>query len=192
LALTACFTDSEFATADPGLGCSSAFSCRLLRHSVFRNRAAIGVSPDRKQPWVAEKRNFEFDTVQMPLNVMDAHFRSFGKEVLPVLVKKNIGVLGMKSMASGHILANKTVSAIDCLHYALRLPTSVLITGVDRMAVLDQAFEAAKTFSKVSKEDLAAILEKTKPSALDGLFEPFKTSAIFDSAAAHPEWLGYM
>jgi aryl-alcohol dehydrogenase-like predicted oxidoreductase len=140
---------------------------------------------------LAEKRKFEFDTVQMPLNVMDAHFRSFGKEVLPVLVKKDIGVLGMKSIASGHILKSKTVSAIDCLHYALSLPTSVVITGVDSMAVLDQAFEAAKTFSKVSKEDLATIIEKTRSSALNGLFEPFKTSAIFDSTAAHPEWLGY-
>jgi hypothetical protein len=127
----------------------------------------------------------------MPLNVMDAHFRSFGKEVLPVLVKKDIGVLGMKPIASGHILKSKTVSAIDCLHYALSLPTSVVITGVDSMAVLDQAFEAAKTFSKVSKEDLATIIEKTRSSALNGLFEPFKTSAIFDSTAAHPEWLGY-
>src|ERR1700726_4669681 len=91
---------------------------------------------------MADKHGFSFDTVQMPLNVMDAHFRSFGKEVLPVLVKKNIGVLGMKSMASGHILRSKTVSALDCLHYALSLPTSVVITGVDSKSVLDQAFEA--------------------------------------------------
>ena len=140
---------------------------------------------------LAEKHDFEFDTVQMPLNVMDAHFRSFGKEVVPVLVKKNIGVLGMKPMASGHILRSKTVSALDCLHYALSLPTSVVITGVDSKAVLEQAFEAANTYSKVTKEELASILEKTKPAASDGMFEPFKTSPIFDSTAAHPEWLGY-
>jgi len=140
---------------------------------------------------LAEKHKFEFDTVQMPLNVMDAHFRSFGNEVLPVLVKKNIGVLGMKSMASGHILRSKTVSALDCLHYALSLPTSVVITGVDSKAVLDQAFEAAKTLSAVTKEDLEMILQKTKPVASEGTFEPFKTSPIFDSTAAHPEWLGY-
>lgn len=140
---------------------------------------------------LAEKHKFEFDTVQMPLNVMDAHFRSFGKEVLPVLVTKNIGVLGMKSMASGYILHSKTVSALNCLHYALSLPTSVVITGVDSNAVLDQAFEAARSFSSVTKADLAAILEKTKPAASEGAFEPFKTSSIFDSTAAHPEWLGY-
>ena len=140
---------------------------------------------------LADKHRFEFDTVPKPLNVMDAHFQSFGKEVLPVLVKKNIGVLGMKSMASGHILLSKTVSALDCLHYALSLPTSVAITGVDSKAVLDQAFEAAKTFSNAPKEELAAILEKTKPAASEGMFEPFKTSPIFDSTAAHSEWLGY-
>jgi predicted aldo/keto reductase-like oxidoreductase len=140
---------------------------------------------------LAATHTFEFDTVQMPLNVMDAHFRSFGKEVLPVLVKKNIGVLGMKSMASGHILQSKTVSALDCLHYTLSLPTSVVITGIDSKAILDQAFDAARTFSGVTQDELAAILEKTKPAASDGTFEPFKTSAIFDSTAAHPEWLGY-
>ena len=140
---------------------------------------------------LAEKHKFEFDTVQMPLNVMDAYFRSFGMEVLPILVKKHIGVLGMKSMASGHILRSKTVSALDCLHYALSLPTSVVITGVDSRAVLDQAFEAAKSFSNVTKNELAAILEKAKPAASEGMFEPFKTSPIFDSTAAHPEWLGY-
>src|ERR1700758_3669120 len=107
----------------------------------------------------ADSHGFEFDTAQMPLNVMDAHFRSFGKEVLPVLVKKNMGGLGMKSMASGHILQSKTVSPLDCLHYALSLPTSVVITGIDSMAVLDQAFEAARTFSNVTKKDLAAILD---------------------------------
>jgi predicted aldo/keto reductase-like oxidoreductase len=140
---------------------------------------------------IAEDRKFEFETVQMPLNVMDAHFRSFGEQVLPVLVKKKIGVLGMKPMANGHILRSKTVSALDCLRYALSLPTSVVITGIDSMAVLDQAFDAARTFANLSKEQLAVILEKTKPAASNGVFEPFKTSAVFDSTAAHPEWLGY-
>jgi predicted aldo/keto reductase-like oxidoreductase len=140
---------------------------------------------------LADKHNFRFDTVQMPLNVMDAHFRSFEKEVLPVLTKKQIGVLGMKSMGSGHILRSKTVSPIDCLHYALSLPTSVVITGIDSMQILDQAFEAAKSLPTVNKSQISAMLQKTAPAAADGQFEPFKTSPIFDSTAAHPEWLGY-
>jgi predicted aldo/keto reductase-like oxidoreductase len=140
---------------------------------------------------LAGKNHFKFDTVQMPLNVMDAHFRSFGKEVLPVLVKRGIGVLGMKPMGDGHVLKSKKVSAIECLHYALGLPTSVVITGIDSMAILDQAFEAARTLSSVTKRDLAAILKKTKSAASEGEFEPFKTTAQFDSTAVHPEWLGY-
>jgi hypothetical protein len=152
---------------------------------------ALRFQPTSSTEKLAEKHKFEFDTVQMPLNVMDAHFRSFGNEVLPVLVMKNIGVLGMKSMSSGHILRSKKVSVTDCLYYALNLPTSVAITGVDSKAVLDQAFEAAKSFSSVTKDELAAILEKAKPVATEGMYEPFKTSPIFDSTAAHPEWRGY-
>jgi aryl-alcohol dehydrogenase-like predicted oxidoreductase len=140
---------------------------------------------------LADQNHFTFDTVQMPLNVMDAHFRSFEKQVLPVLVQKQIGVLGMKPIASGHILESKSVSALECLQYALHLPTSVVISGIDSMQILDQAFEAARTFNKLSASDIQALLAKTAPLAATGRYEPFKTSAVFDSTAAHPEWLGY-
>jgi aryl-alcohol dehydrogenase-like predicted oxidoreductase len=140
---------------------------------------------------LADKHNFQFDTAQMPINVMDAHFRSFGKEVVPVLVKKQIALLGMKPMGSGNILKAKVVTPLECLQYALSQPTSVVITGVDSMEILDQAFEAAKTYSQLSKSDIAAILKKTETVAADGKFEPFKTTPIFDSTASHPEWLGY-
>jgi aryl-alcohol dehydrogenase-like predicted oxidoreductase len=139
---------------------------------------------------VARDRGFTFDTVQMPLNVMDAHFRSFGQLVVPELVKQGIGVLGMKSMANGIILRSKTVTPIECLHYALNLPTSVVITGCDSMEILDQAFEAASTFRPLSSDAVAALLAKTAKTAARGEFEPFKTSSIFDSTATHPEWLG--
>src|SRR5450830_245048 len=95
---------------------------------------------------VAKEHGFTFDAVQMPLNVMDAHYRSFEKLVLPELVKQNIGVLGMKSMANGIILKSGTVTAVECLHYALNLPTSVVISGCDSMEVLGQALYVARTF----------------------------------------------
>jgi predicted aldo/keto reductase-like oxidoreductase len=139
---------------------------------------------------LADKNHFKFDTAQMPLNVMDAHFRSFGKEVLPELVKRRMGVLGMKPMGDGNLLKSKKVSALECLHYALSLPTSVVITGIDSMRILDQAFEAVKTLPSVTQRELAAILKKTKSAASEGEFEPFKTTAQFDSTAVHPEWLG--
>src|SRR5712672_1818170 len=139
---------------------------------------------------VAARNNFHFDTVQMPLNVMDAHFRSFGKLVLPKLVEQKIGVLGMKSMGDHIILKSGVVKPLECLHYALNLPTSVVITGIDSQEILQQAFEAAKTFKPTSKEEVAALLAKTEKVGAQGEFELFKTSAHFDSTAHHPEWLG--
>jgi predicted aldo/keto reductase-like oxidoreductase len=139
---------------------------------------------------VAAKYNFHFDTVQMPLNVMDAHFRSFGKLVLPKLVEQKIGVLGMKSMGDQIILKSGVVKPMECLHYALNLPTSVVITGIDSQEILQQAFEAAKTFKPMSREAVAALLAKTEKAAEQGEYELFKTSAHFDSTAHHPEWLG--
>jgi aryl-alcohol dehydrogenase-like predicted oxidoreductase len=139
---------------------------------------------------VADRHNFRFDAVQMPLNVMDAHFRSFGHLVLPELVKRNIGVLGMKSMGDTTILKSKIASAMECLQYALSLPASVVITGIDKPELLDQALAAARTYKDVTKEQIAALLARTASAAADGKWELFKTSAHFDSTALHPEWLG--
>jgi predicted aldo/keto reductase-like oxidoreductase len=139
---------------------------------------------------VADDAGFELDTVQMPLNVMDAHYRSFEKLVLPELVKRRIGVLGMKPLANGIILRSKTVTAVECLQYALNLPTDVVITGIDSLEVLEQALETARTFRPLSEGALAALLAKTADAARGGEFEPFKTSSIFDATAQHPEWLG--
>jgi len=139
---------------------------------------------------VADARGFTFDTVQMPLNVMDAHYRSFERMVLPELVRQKIGVLGMKSMANGIILESGTVTAIECLHYALSLPTSVVITGIDSLARLDQAIEAVRTFRRMSDAERKVLLAKTARAAAFGEFEPFKTTSIFDGTAAHPDWLG--
>jgi aryl-alcohol dehydrogenase-like predicted oxidoreductase len=139
---------------------------------------------------VAEDYGFTFDTVQMPLNVMDAHYRSFEKLVLPELVKRRIGVLGMKPLANGIILRSRTVSATECLRYALHLPTDVVITGIDSMKVLEQALEVARTFRPLSEGEVTALLAKMADAALRGEYEPFKTSSIFDATAQHPEWLG--
>src|SRR5256714_428386 len=139
---------------------------------------------------VAKEHAFAFDTVQMPLNVMDAHYRSFEKLVLPELVRDKIGVLGMKSMANGIILKSRTVTPTECLHYALNLPTSVVITGIDSLEILDQAFEAARTFRPMSAAAVKALLRKTATAASGGEFELFKTSSLFDATTTNPEWLG--
>jgi aryl-alcohol dehydrogenase-like predicted oxidoreductase len=138
----------------------------------------------------AQKHNFHFDTVQMPINVMDAHFRSFTNEVMPVALKQGVGVLAMKTFGDPYILNSKTVEPMEALHYGLTQPVSVVITGIDSPQILDQALTAAKTFKPLSESQVSALLARTKDAASDGRFELFKTSSHFDGTAANPKWLG--
>jgi predicted aldo/keto reductase-like oxidoreductase len=134
--------------------------------------------------------NFTFDSVQMPLNVMDAHYNSFEKKVLPVLVKHNIGVLGMKPMGDSIILRSKTTSAVECLHYAMNLPTSVVITGCDSVQILQQALEAAHSFKPMGEAEVNQLLAKTASAAGKGEYEQYKTTHNFDGTFQNPQWLG--
>jgi len=139
---------------------------------------------------MAAQHKFHFDSCQMPLNVLDFHFRSFAHEVVPRLVREGTAVLGMKPMAFGVIPQSGIASAIECLHYALNLPTSVVINGCDTMERLDQAFQAAKTFKPFSAEQLSALVEKTKAAAMSGKYEAFKTTTRFDGTAQRPAEMG--
>jgi predicted aldo/keto reductase-like oxidoreductase len=134
--------------------------------------------------------NFTFDAVQMPLNVMDAHYNSFEKKALPVLLKHKIGVLGMKPMGDKIILGSKTASPIECLHYAMNLPTSVVITGCDSLQILQQALQAARSFKPMSSGEVSTLLAKTAPAAARGEFELYKTTHNFDGTYQNPQWLG--
>jgi aryl-alcohol dehydrogenase-like predicted oxidoreductase len=138
----------------------------------------------------ARQRNFRFDAVQMPLNVMDAHFRSFAHDVLPALVKEEIGVLGMKAFGDSFVLKSNAVKPIECLHYCLNLPVSVQITGITSQELLDQALSAAKSFKPFSSAELASLLERTQSAAQHGAFEPYKTTSHFDGTAHNPQTLG--
>lgn len=139
---------------------------------------------------IAAQHKFRFDAVQMPLNVMDAHFRSFEKQVLPVLQRNGIGVLGMKSLGGGAIAQRQAATPIECLHYALNLPTSTVITGMESSERLDQAFEAARTFKPLNTQQVKALLARTRLAAQTGRFERFKTDNRFDGTAHNPQWLG--
>jgi predicted aldo/keto reductase-like oxidoreductase len=143
-----------------------------------------------KMLYTGFEQGITFDAVQMPLNVMDAHFRSFERKVLPVLVEHGIGVLGMKSMGDGHILKSRTVTPIECLHYAMNLPTSVVINGCESLERLQQGLEAAHTFRPLSEPEVAELLAKTAVAAAQGEFEPFKTTHQFDGTYHNPSWLG--
>ena len=138
----------------------------------------------------AARHHFRFDTVQMPLNVMDAHFESFERHVLPVLARDGTGVLGMKPMGDQVILGTGSVTAVECLHYAMNLPTSVVITGCDSMQVLEQAITAARTFIPMTAGQTASLLARTAPFAAQGTYEPYKTTHGHDGTYYNPAWLG--
>jgi len=136
------------------------------------------------------KHGFRFDAVQMPLNVMDAHFNSFEQKVLPVLLNNDMGVLGMKPIGDHVILESKTATPVECLHYAMNLPTTVVITGCDSLPILQQALQAARSFQPMNSSQVSTLLAKTAKAAQAGQFELYKTSHHFDGTYANPQWLG--
>jgi predicted aldo/keto reductase-like oxidoreductase len=143
---------------------------------------------------VAAAHGFTFDAVQMPLNVMDAHFDSFERRVLPVLVGKKIGVLGMKPFGSGLFLKSRpfvdgTVAPPECLRYAMSLPTSVVITGCDTMDVLMQAIDTAYRWRPLTDAEKKDLLARTADAAAGGPWERYKTTGDFDGTARNPHWL---
>jgi len=139
---------------------------------------------------VAHDNGFIFDTVQMPLNVMDVHYDSFEKRVLPVLLENNIGVLGMKALCDGLILKSNIVTTEECLHYAMSLPISTVITGCDSLRILQQALEAARSFSPMSEVQRSALLSRTTKIAEGDQYAPWKTGTAYDDTFRNPHWLG--
>lgn len=139
---------------------------------------------------VARQHAFHFDAVQLPLNVMDPHFRSFQEQVLPELQRDGIGVLGMKSIGDGLILESGVASAEECLRYTMSLPASVVITGCDTIGVLEQALAVALAFRPLDDGQRRALLTRTAAAGAKGRWERFKISADFDGTAHNPAWLG--
>jgi len=183
-------TDPELIFA-PGGGMEAALESKKqgkVRYIGFTGHK----SPDihLKMLKTAGAHQFRFDAVQMPLNVMDAHYDSFEKKVLPVLLKDGIGVLGMKPMGDKIILRSNTATPVECLHYAMNLPTSVVITGCDSLKILQQALEAARSFKPMSQAEVETLLAKTAPAAGKGEYERYKTTHDFDGTFHNPQWLG--
>jgi predicted aldo/keto reductase-like oxidoreductase len=138
----------------------------------------------------ADRHGFTFDTVQMPLNLMDAHYDSFTTKVVPVARKHNMGILGMKPLGSGLLLESKAATPVEFLHYAMSLPVSVTITGCDSMQVLNQALNLARNFKPLPQEQMTALLAKTANASVAGQYEKYKTSTMFDGTAHNPQYLG--
>jgi aryl-alcohol dehydrogenase-like predicted oxidoreductase len=132
---------------------------------------------------------FDWDTVQMPLNCVDTHHRSFEAKVLPVLVERNIGVLGMKPLAAGEAVRRGIATAEECLHYAMSLPTSVVITGCDTVAIAEQAIRAWQSFKPMTAAEMDALRARTAQHAQGGVLEGYKTTERFDGTTRNPHWL---
>jgi aryl-alcohol dehydrogenase-like predicted oxidoreductase len=139
---------------------------------------------------LADRHGFTFDTVQMPVNLFDAHYQSFAAQVIPVANARDMGVLAMKTFGDHNLLDTGLVDPIAMLHYSMHLPTSCVITGIDKPEILDQAIEAATTFAPLTDDAVAALLAKTAGAARDGALERYKTSHFFDSTFQNPTWLG--
>jgi len=138
----------------------------------------------------AEKHGFRFDTVQMPVNALDEHYNSFSQKVIPVAQRHGTAVLGMKPLSNGAILKTPGVTAIEALHYAMSVPITLTITGCESMANLEQALGIARNFKPMTPQQKLAILEKTEPASVDGKFEDYKSSHIYDGTFHNPKWLG--
>jgi aryl-alcohol dehydrogenase-like predicted oxidoreductase len=124
------------------------------------------------------KHEFRFDACQLPLNCFDASFRSFEREVLPVLVGRGIAPLGMKSLGGdARQVTKKVVSAEEALRYAMSLPVATTISGIDSMRVLRQNLKVAGGFKPLSHRQMEAIRTRMRDHATDGRFELYKTTA---------------
>ena len=139
---------------------------------------------------VADQHGFHFDTVQMPLNVMDAHYDSFEQGVLPVAVAHGTAVLGMKTFGDPFIYQSKAATPIEMLHYPMSLPTALQGGGIDSLPILQQALEAVRSYQPLTPEQRTAILAKPAAAAADGHTERYKISTHFDGTVQHPHWLG--
>jgi aryl-alcohol dehydrogenase-like predicted oxidoreductase len=137
----------------------------------------------------ADRHGFRFDTVQMPLNVLDAHYESFERQVLPELVSRGVGVIGMKPMADGRIVQEGFASAEECLGYAMSLPTSVVVTGCESVERVEQALRVARSFRVPSEGEVNALLARTAAAAQGGANERYKTTHDYDGTEQNPEWL---
>jgi aryl-alcohol dehydrogenase-like predicted oxidoreductase len=139
---------------------------------------------------VARQHSFRFDTVQMPINVLDAHYRSFEREVLPVAQQDGVAVLGMKSLAAGLILEAGAATAEQCLRYAMSVPgIATTITGCDSEGILDQALSLAIDFKPMTDDERKALLARTGAAAQGGKWEKFKTTHMFDGTEQNKRWL---
>jgi predicted aldo/keto reductase-like oxidoreductase len=137
-----------------------------------------------------------WDTVQMPINVCDWHYRSFVHQVVPEANKKGIGVIGMKSLGGGsnhqgRLVSEKVCTVEEARRYSLSQPIASLVVGIDSLEVLKQDLATARSFKPLGEDELKTLLAKVKPVATDGRHERFKSTQFFDGPY-HQKQHGFM
>lgn len=134
-------------------------------------------------------QDFDWDTVQMPLNVLDAHFNSFQLKVLPELRQRGIGALAMKPLAGGRLFETGAVRGVEALRYALGLDVDVVINGMESLQDLEQALAAARRFTELSESERIELEQRMSLFARYGRYEGYKMTRDFDGTYHHPHWL---
>jgi aryl-alcohol dehydrogenase-like predicted oxidoreductase len=140
-----------------------------------------------KAPWIhldLLNRDFQWDTAQMSLNLVDVHYRSFQKQVVPTCLKKGVGIIGMKGLGGGYpngrILSQTSLTVEECYSYALSLPVSTLVAGINTMEQLQQDIALVRNFKPLNSAQMAALEARYKEEASDGRFELYKSTSLFD------------
>jgi aryl-alcohol dehydrogenase-like predicted oxidoreductase len=139
---------------------------------------------------VAAKNGFVFDAVQMPLNIMDPHFRSFERSVIPLAQATDTGIIAMNAFGDRGILDTRIAAPLQMLHYSLSLPVASVVNGVNSIFTLDEAVTAAVSFRPLSEAQIAALLARSAAQSANGALERYKISDEFDVTVQHPEWMG--
>jgi uncharacterized protein len=143
----------------------------------------------RKMFEVAARRNFHFDTVQMPVNIMDAHHDSFQDVIFPIAQQQETAVLAMKTFGDTFILDSHVAQPIEMLHYSMSQPVAVVITGCDRLPILQQALDAVRTYQPIPPAGQQTLLARSAAIGQTGKTERYKVSTHFDSTVQNPQWL---
>lgn len=135
----------------------------------------IGFTGHNWPSYLETMLNFEFpwDTVQMPLNLFDYHYRSFTQKLLPQVVKKNLGVIAMKSLAGGNILETD-ITPEEAIKYSLSLPITTLVSGMDSLEILEKNLNIVRDWSPIDQEIKEELLNKSLPYAEEGKYEHYK------------------
>lgn len=161
----------------PGGGIEAAVAARKqgkVRYLGFTGHKSPGIHRRMLE------MGFEWDAVQMPLNALDASFQSFQRNILPLLNKRGIACIAMKNMASGAIVRNNVMTPEECLRYALSLPASVVLSGMDSLELMEKNLATARSFRPLSREEMAALETRTLQAAMSGKIELYKTTMAFD------------